>query len=116
MSLQELKKNLLDLLKDYSDNNIIIDSDIIDFENLIIDFDNNNNTDYYSDFLTNLNIYCFDDIKDNLIKDCDNVQDLINLTDEVEDSEADNYKVDIYNTLSNVYKSDLIDWVNDYLL
>lgn len=116
MSLQELKNSLTELLQDYSDNNIISDSDIIDFENLIIDYDNENDSDYYSDFLTNLNIYCFDDIKNNLIKDIDNVQDLINLTDEVEYTEADNYKIDIYNSLSNVYKSDLIDWVNDYLL
>ena len=117
MSLQELKQNLLDFLKDYdNENDIISDSDIIDFENLIIDFDNANDTDYYSDFQECLNIYSFDDVKDFLMKDIDNLADLINLTAEVDDNEADNYKVDVYNCLSNVYKSDLIDFIENCLL
>ena len=116
MSLQELKKNLLELLKDYdNENDIIVDSDIVDFENLIIDFDNENNTDYYSDFEDYLNIYSFDDVKDFLMKDIDNLTDLINLTAEVEDNEADNYKLDVYNTLSNVYKADLVDFIENCL-
>ena len=116
MSLQELKKSLQQLLKDYDNDNIINDNDIIDFENLIIDFDNNNNTYYYDSFQEVLSIYCFDDVKDFLLKDCENVADLNNLISDVDDDAADNYKVDIYNSLSNVYKSDLIDWIDDYLI
>ena len=116
MSLQDLKKSLQELLKDYdNDNDIICDSDIIDFENLIINYDNENQSYYYDNFQDDLNIYCFDDVKDLLIKDCDNVAGLISLTADVDDDEADNYKLDVYNCLSNVYKSDLIDFIDNYL-
>ena len=117
MSLQELKKNLLDFLKDYDNkNDIISDSDIVDFQNMIIDYDNNNNTDYYSSLEDYLNIYSFDNFKNFFIKDFDTLGDLIESTANVEDNEADNYKLDVYNCLSNVYKSDLIDFIENCLL
>ncbi|MBO7694105.1 MAG: hypothetical protein J6T10_15920, partial [Methanobrevibacter sp.] len=94
-------------------DSIANDADIIEFENILIDYDNHNSTTYYDQFVEAVNICDIDTIKDMLFHSCDTVFDVDDYVCDVNDQDREFYKVDCYNCLTNVYISDLRDFVTD---
>ena len=115
--LENLKEQLNNILKEYQHDEyvVVLDKDIADFENLIIDYDNENSTDYYSSFMEVVQVADFDIIQDVIKSNIGSVEELADMLDDIEYKSAEFFKFDDYGTLSNVYAIDLIDWINDYL-
>ena len=115
--LEQLKEQLNNILKGYEHHDycVVLDKDIINFENLIIDFDNENNTDYYSSFMEVVQVADFDIIQDVIKSNLGSVEELSDMLDDIEYNSAEFFKFNDYGCLSNVYAIDLMDWVNDYL-
>ena len=115
-NLQSLKQNLTACLSNYTKNDLIVsDKDVTNFINLLSEYDNCNNTTYCDDLYECLELCNFDDIKDYIINQSNDLATLFNYFSDVKDSNAEYYIADGMGGFKNIEVIDLINFVNDYI-
>ena len=115
-NLTSLKQDLKQVLHTYNKSDLIVsDEDITKFINILNDYDNANNTTFSDDLYEALELCNFEDIKDYLINQADDLNSLLNCFSEVKDASADYYMSDGTGGFKNIEVIDLSYFVEDYL-
>ena len=115
-SLTSLKEDLKNLLHNYNKSDLVVsDEDINKFINILNDYDNANNTNFADYLYEDLELCNFEDIKDYLINQADDLNSLLNCFSEVKDASADYYMSDGAGSFKNIEVIDLSYFVEDYI-
>ena len=115
-NLTSLKQDLTNVLHDYNKNDLIVsDQDVAKFINILSDYDNANNTNFADYLYQDLELCNFEDIKDYIINQSEDLSSWLNCFGDVKDASADYYISDGMGGFKNIEVIDLSYFVEDYV-
>ena len=114
-NLNSLKQDLKNVLQNYKTNVIVLEADLTNFFNLLNDFDNANNKSFSDNLYTDYEICTFEDLQEYKIRTFQDLQDLLSFFEEVDDPTATYYMSDWKGGVKNIYRDDLLDFIEAYI-
>ena len=114
-NITSLKQDLKNLLQNYKSNVIVVEADLTNFFNLLTDYDSANDTSFSDNLYTDYEICTFEDLQEYKLRTFQDLQDLLTFFDSVDDPTATYFMTDWKGGVKNIYRDDLLDFIEEYI-